>query len=116
MCQKSGSRSGAKPWQASREAKDARPAWPSTSSTNTPDSEPSLRHTFLTRQGQVGRVALLWTRARIAGHSSITISARYVHPSEDAVLLAVEKLDRRKIGHSEKSASETANDETLLSA
>ena len=65
---------------------------------------------------RASRVALLWTRARIAGHSSITISARYVHPSEDAVLLAVEKLDRRKIGHSEKSASETASDETLLSA
>jgi integrase len=44
----------------------------------------SLRHTFLMRLGQSG--CDVWTLARIAGHSSITISARYVHPSEDAVL------------------------------
>jgi len=47
----------------------------------------SLRHTFLTRLGESGCDA--WTLARIAGHSSIGISARYVHPSEDAVLTAV---------------------------
>jgi integrase len=50
----------------------------------------SLRHTFLTRLGESGCDA--WTLARIAGHSSVMISARYVHPSEDAVLAAVEKL------------------------
>jgi integrase len=44
----------------------------------------SLRHTFLTRLGESGCDA--WTLARIAGHSSIAISARYVHPSEDAVM------------------------------
>lgn len=44
----------------------------------------SLRHTFLTRLGQSG--CDVWTLARVAGHSSIAISARYVHPSEDAVL------------------------------
>jgi len=44
----------------------------------------SLRHTFLTRLGEAGCDA--WTLARIAGHSSIAISARYVHPSEDAVM------------------------------
>lgn len=38
----------------------------------------SLRHTFLTRLGQSGCDA--WTLARIAGHSSIAISSRYVHP------------------------------------
>jgi integrase len=58
----------------------------------------SLRHTFLTRLGESGCDA--WTLARIAGHSSITISARYVHPSEDAVLTAVERLGGHKIGHS----------------
>jgi integrase len=42
----------------------------------------SFRHTFLTRLGESGCDA--WTLARIAGHSSITISSRYVHPSEDA--------------------------------
>ena len=57
----------------------------------------SLRHTFLTRLGESGCDA--WTLARIAGHSSIAISARYVHPSENAVLAAVERLGGHKIGH-----------------
>jgi integrase len=57
----------------------------------------SLRHTFLTRLGQSGCDA--WTLARIAGHASITVSARYVHPSEDAVLYAMSRLGGHKIGH-----------------
>lgn len=61
----------------------------------------SLRHTFLTRLGESGCDA--WTLARIAGHSSITMSARYVHPSEDAVLAAMLRLGGHKIGHSEES-------------
>ena len=40
------------------------------------------------------------TLARIAGHSSIAMSTRYVHPSEDAVLAAVERLGGHRIGHS----------------
>jgi integrase len=62
----------------------------------------SLRHTFLTRLGQSGCDA--WTLARIAGHASINISARYVHPSEDAVLDAISKLGGHKIGHSQNAA------------
>ena len=50
----------------------------------------SLRHTFLTRLGQSG--CNVWTLARIAGHSSIQMSARYVHPNEDAVLNALDQL------------------------
>jgi integrase len=61
----------------------------------------SLRHTFLTRLGESACDA--WTLARIAGHASITISARYVHPSENAVLDAISKLGRHKIGHSENA-------------
>lgn len=61
----------------------------------------SLRHTFLTRLGASG--CDVWTLARIAGHSSVAISARYVHPSEDSVLAAVEKLGGHKNGHSEQS-------------
>ncbi len=57
----------------------------------------SLRHTFLTRLGESGCDA--WTLARIAGHSSITISQRYVHPSEDAVLKAMSRLGGHEIGH-----------------
>ena len=37
-----------------------------------------------------------WTLARIAGHSSIAISARYVHPSEDAVMNVFTKIQRPK--------------------
>ena len=58
----------------------------------------SLRHTFLTRLGQSGCDA--WTLARIAGHASIAVSARYVHPSEDAVLDSMSRLGGHKIGHS----------------
>jgi integrase len=59
----------------------------------------SLRHTFLTRLGESG--CDVWTLARIAGHSSISISARYVHPSEDAVSDAISKLGGHKIGHNQ---------------
>ena len=50
----------------------------------------SLRHTFLTRLGESG--CNVWTLARIAGHSSIAMSGRYVHPREDAVLSALSQL------------------------
>jgi len=62
----------------------------------------SLRHTFLTRLGESGCDA--WTLARIAGHSNIAISQRYVHPSGDAVLLAMCRLGRHNTGHTEKTA------------
>jgi integrase len=61
----------------------------------------SLRHTFLTRLGQSG--CDVWTLARVAGHSSISISARYVHPSEDAVLEAMERLGGHNSRHSAKT-------------
>jgi hypothetical protein len=56
----------------------------------------SLRHTFLTRLGQSGCGA--WTLARIAGHSSIAISSRYVHPSEETVLAAFSRLGGHNFG------------------
>jgi len=60
----------------------------------------SLRHTFLTRLGESNCDA--WTLARIAGHSSIAISNRYVHPSEDTVLEAISRLGGHKIRHTEQ--------------
>ncbi len=57
----------------------------------------SFRHTFLTRLGESGCDA--WTLARIAGHSSIAISSRYVHPSDDAVLSALSRLGGHNSGH-----------------
>jgi integrase len=62
----------------------------------------SFRHTFLTRLAEGGCDA--WTLAKIAGHSSIAISSRYVHPGEDAVLNAISRLGGHKIRHTEESA------------
>ena len=61
----------------------------------------TLRHTFLTRLGESG--CDVWTLARIAGHSSISISSRYVDPSDDAVLAAMSRLGGHNSGHSEES-------------
>lgn len=51
----------------------------------------SLRHTALTRLGESGADA--FTIMRIAGHSSVTVSQRYVHPSPEALETAFERLD-----------------------
>jgi integrase len=51
----------------------------------------SLRHTMLSRLGMLGVDA--FTIMKIAGHSSITISQRYVHPSPESVELAFAKLE-----------------------
>jgi integrase len=51
----------------------------------------SLRHTMLTRLGEAGVDA--FTIMRIAGHSSITVSQRYIHPSSEAMERAFERLE-----------------------
>lgn len=51
----------------------------------------SLRHTMWTRIGLLGVDA--FTITKVAGHSSITISQRYVHPSPESVERAFEKLE-----------------------
>jgi integrase len=73
----------------------------------------SLRHTFLTRLGESGCDA--WTLARIAGHSSVGISARYVHPSEDRVLEAISRLGGHNSRHSQLEASPATNGKLLTS-
>jgi integrase len=73
----------------------------------------TLRHTFLTRLGQSG--CDVWTLARIAGHNSIAMSARYVHPSEDAVLTAMSRLSGHNFGHSEQLAEQNDRNKALLS-
>ena len=74
----------------------------------------SMRHTFLTRLGESG--CDVWTLARIAGHSSIAISARYVHPSEDAVLNAISRLSGHKIGHNKNLRGSENGKRLLISA
>jgi hypothetical protein len=51
----------------------------------------SLRHTMLTRLGEAGADA--FTIMRIAGHSSVTISQRYVHPTPESLERAFERLE-----------------------
>ena len=51
----------------------------------------SLRHMMLTRLGEAGVDA--FTIMKIAGHSSITVSQRYVHPSPESLKCAFERLE-----------------------
>ena len=72
----------------------------------------SLRHTFQTRLGESG--CDVRTLARIAGHSQIQISSRYVHPSEHAMFAAMSRLGGHKIGHNQQEAiSENQNPRRL---
>jgi len=59
----------------------------------------SLRHTMLTRLGEAGVEA--FTIMRIAGHSSVTVSQRYVHPTPEALERAFERLEALNV-HAEK--------------
>jgi integrase len=66
----------------------------------------SLRHTFLTRLGEAGADA--FTIMRIAGHSSVVVSQRYVHPSDDAMEAAFERLEGHTAGTRTKGRKKPA--------
>jgi integrase len=51
----------------------------------------SLRHTMLSRLGEAGADA--FTVMRIAGHSTVVVSQRYVHPSPESLERAFERLE-----------------------
>jgi integrase len=51
----------------------------------------SLRHSFCTRLGEAGAEAFLIQR--LAGHHSVTVSERYVHPTPEAAMLAIGRLE-----------------------
>jgi integrase len=76
----------------------------------------AMRHTFLTRLG--GKGCDIWTLARIAGHSSIAMSKRYVHPDGDAVLAVMDRpnLGGQDFGHGEEKNDSDASEEKQLSA
>jgi integrase len=57
----------------------------------------SLRHTFGTRLGEAGADA--FTIMKLMGHSSVTVSQRYVHPSTDALERAIGKLAGASLVH-----------------
>jgi len=50
-----------------------------------------LRHTMLSRLGEAGADA--FTVMRIAGHSTVVVSQRYVHPSPESLERAFERLE-----------------------
>jgi integrase len=52
----------------------------------------SLRHTMLTRLGESGADA--FTIMQIAGHSSVTVSQKYVHPTPETVERAFDRLEK----------------------
>jgi integrase len=56
----------------------------------------SLRHTMLTRLGEPGADAL--TIMRIAGHSCVPVSQRYVHPTPEGMERAFERLEELNAG------------------
>jgi integrase len=62
-----------------------------------------LRHTALTRLGESGCDA--FTMARIAGHSSITITQRYVHPQAEAIERAFSRYNSHYTGETALPAS-----------
>lgn len=51
----------------------------------------SFRHTFGTRLGETGADA--FTIMRLMGHSTATVSQRYVHPSPEAMESAVSRME-----------------------
>ena len=51
----------------------------------------SFRHTMLTRLGETGTDA--FTIMKIAGHSSVTVSEKYVHPTPETMEKAFERLE-----------------------
>jgi integrase len=53
----------------------------------------SLRHTFGTRLGESGESA--YTIMRLMGHSSVTISQKYVHPQDETLERAFKRLEAR---------------------
>ena len=50
----------------------------------------SLRHMMLTRLGESG--VDVFTIMKIAGHSSVTVSEKYVHPSSESMQRAFKRL------------------------
>lgn len=50
----------------------------------------SLRHTFLTRFGEAGADA--FTIKKVAGHSGMTVSERYIHPTPEGQERAFERF------------------------
>lgn len=66
----------------------------------------SMRHTFGTRMGEAGADA--FTIMRIMGHSTITVSQRYVHPTPETMENAFVALELASQAAAEKQRAEEA--------
>jgi len=66
----------------------------------------SLRHTMLTRLGEAGADA--FTIMRIAGHSSVTVSQRYVHPTPEGMERAFQRLESLNVAKHAQAEAEAA--------
>jgi len=64
----------------------------------------SLRHTMLTRLGESGADA--FTIMRIAGHSSVTVSQRYVHPTPEGMERAFGRMEKLNAVKHEQAEAE----------
>jgi integrase len=67
----------------------------------------SFRHTFGTRLGEAGTDA--FTIRQVMGHSSVTVSQKYVHPTPEAMERAFERLEALN----QKARAELAGTERL---
>ena len=67
----------------------------------------SLRHTMLTRLGESGAGA--FDIMRIAGHSSVTVSQRYVHPTPEGMERAFERMQKLNAVKFEQAEAAAAN-------
>ena len=63
----------------------------------------SLRHTMLTRLGEAGTDA--FTIMKIASHSSVTVSQRYVHPTPEGMERAFERVQTLNAAKFEQAAA-----------
>jgi integrase len=71
----------------------------------------SLRHTMLTRLGESGTDA--FGIMKTAGHSSVTVSQRYVHPSPESQETAIERMDAMNRSRREKASRVGTKTETV---
>jgi integrase len=65
----------------------------------------SLRHTFGTRLGEAGADA--FTIMKLMGHSTVTVSQRYVHPSPESIERAFERLQTLNLEATQNRANRT---------
>ena len=69
----------------------------------------SLRHTYGTRLGEAG--ASVFEIMRLMGHSTITVSQRYVHPSPKSIELPYERMIELNMQNAATVSATVASDE-----